>query len=180
MLEVHCVDRYTLTFWCARNVGHSGTAIASWKDLAVIAINGTRSRNRSLVHFTVGDVRSSLPYGSWVFMHGPEKKSVLQRLSAVAELNDGIKDVQQTTYIDNNGFDRTVEFEMIATWRTWALATSTWPRFASGLPTQLWRSPDCGGQQERSLTPCSVHLAIWPSSMPCAVLRRLNEANIAK
>ena len=47
------------------------------KDLVVIAIDGTRSHNRSFVHFSVGDVRSSLPYGSWVFMHGPEKKSVL-------------------------------------------------------------------------------------------------------
>ena len=63
----------------------------------VIAIDGTRSYNRSFVHFSVGDVRSSLPYGSSVFMHGPEKKSVLQRLSAVAELNDEIKGIEQTT-----------------------------------------------------------------------------------
>ena len=63
----------------------------------VIAIEGTRSHNRSIMHFTVGDVRSSLPYGSWVFMHGPQKKSVLQRLSVVAELNDEIKYAQQRT-----------------------------------------------------------------------------------
>ena len=72
------------------------------------------SHNRSFLHFSVGDVRSSLPYGSWVFMHGPEKKSVLQRLSAVVELNDEIKDVQQTTYIDSNGFECSVEFQTIA------------------------------------------------------------------
>ena len=54
------------------------------KILVVIAIDGTRSHNRSFVHFSVGDVRSSLAYGSWVLMHGPEKKSVLHRLSAVA------------------------------------------------------------------------------------------------
>ena len=84
--------------------------------LVVIAIDGTRSHNRSFLHFSVGDVRSSLPYGSWVFVHGPEKKSVLQRLSAVAELNDEIKDVQQTTYIDSiyNGFECSVGFEIIA------------------------------------------------------------------
>ena len=84
------------------------------KRLVVIAIDGTRSHNRSFVHFSAGDVRSSLRYGSWVFMHGPEKKSVPQRLSAVAELNDEIKDVQQTTYIDNNGFECSVGFEIIA------------------------------------------------------------------
>ena len=67
--------------------------------------------------FCVGDVRSSLPYGSWVFMHGPEKKSALQRLSAVAELNDEIKDVQQTTYIDSNGFECSVEFGILADWK---------------------------------------------------------------
>ena len=71
--------------------------------LVVIAIDGTRSHNWSFVHFSVGDVRSSLPYGSWVFMQRPEKKSVLQPLSTVAELNDEIKDVQQTTYINSNG-----------------------------------------------------------------------------
>ena len=84
------------------------------KVLVVIAIDGTRSHNRSFLHFSVGDVRSSLPYGSWVFVHGPEKKSVLQRLSAVAELNDEIKDVQQTTHIDSNGFECSNEFEIIA------------------------------------------------------------------
>ena len=84
----------------------------------VIAIDGTRSHNRRFAHFSVGDVCSSLPYGSWVFMHGPEKSSVLQRVSAVAELNDEIKDVQQTTYIDSNGFECTVEFEMIADGRS--------------------------------------------------------------
>ena len=84
------------------------------KVLVVIALDGTRSHSRSFLHFSVGDVRSSLPYGSWVFVHGPEKKSVLQRLSAVAELNDETKDVQQTTYIDSNGFECSVEFEIIA------------------------------------------------------------------
>ena len=84
------------------------------KLLVVIAIDGTRSHNQSFVHFSVGDVRRSLPYGSWVFTHGPEKKSVLQRLSAVAELNDEINDVQQTTYIDRNGFECSVEFEIVA------------------------------------------------------------------
>ena len=69
----------------------------------MIAIDGTWSHNRSFVHFSVGDVRSSLPYGSWVFMHGLEKKSVLRRLSAVAGLNDEIKDAQQTMYIESNG-----------------------------------------------------------------------------
>ena len=52
--------------------------------LVVIAIDGTRSHNGSFVQFSVGDVRNSLPYGSWVFMHGPDKKSVLQQLSAVS------------------------------------------------------------------------------------------------
>ena len=80
----------------------------------VIAIDGTRSHNRKFVHFSVGDVRTSLPYGSWVFMHGPVKKSVLQRLKAVAELNDEIKDVQQTAYIDSNSFEFSVDFEIIA------------------------------------------------------------------
>ena len=92
-------------------MGHSGTTIASWKSLVVIAIDGTRSHNRSFVHFSVGDVRSSLPHGSCVFMHGPEKNSVVQRLSA---WNDEIKDVQQTTYIDNNGFECSVDIEIIA------------------------------------------------------------------
>ena len=36
------------------------------KVLVVIAIDGTRSHNRSFLHFSVGDVQSSLPYGSWV------------------------------------------------------------------------------------------------------------------
>ena len=84
------------------------------KVLVVIAIDGTRSHNQSFLHFSVGCVRSSLPYGSWVFVHAPEKKSVLQQFSAVAELNDEIKDVQQTTYIDSNGFECSVQFEIIA------------------------------------------------------------------
>ena len=84
------------------------------KFLVVIAIDGTRSHNRSFLHFSVGDVPSSLAYGSWVFVHGPEKKSVLQRLRAVAKLNDEIKEVQQTTCIDSNGFECSVEVEIIA------------------------------------------------------------------
>ena len=76
----------------------------------VIAIDGTRSHNRSFVHFSVGDARSSLPYCCWVFMHGPEKMSVVQRLSALAELNEEIKDVQQTTYIDSMALSVALSF----------------------------------------------------------------------
>ena len=109
--EVHAVrfPFVTQVMWATR-----APQLHRGKVLVVIAIDGTRSHNRSFLHFSVGDVRSSLPYGSWVFVHGPEKKSVLQRLSAVAELNDEIKDVQQTTYIDSNGFECSVEFEIIA------------------------------------------------------------------
>ena len=47
------------------------------KVLMVIAIDGTPSHNRSFLHFSVGDVRSSLSYGSWVFVHGPGEKECL-------------------------------------------------------------------------------------------------------
>ena len=70
----------TLVMWATRAPqSHCGNV------LPLIAMDGTRSHNSSFVHFSVGDVRSSLPYGSWVFMHGPAKKSFLQRLSAVTE-----------------------------------------------------------------------------------------------
>ena len=109
VVHAMCFPFVTRVMWATRAPqSHRG------KVLVVIAIDGTRRHNRTFVHFNVGDVRSSLPYVSWLFIHGPEKESVLQQLSAVAELNDEIKDVQQTTYIDNNSFECSVEFEIIA------------------------------------------------------------------
>ena len=92
VVHVVCFPFVTQVMWATRAPqSHRGPI------LVVIAIDGTGSHNRIFVHFSGGDVRTSSPYGSWVFVHGPEKKSVLQRLSAVAELNDEIKAVQQTT-----------------------------------------------------------------------------------
>mmetsp|Transcript_74391 Transcript_74391/g.123967 ORF Transcript_74391/g.123967 Transcript_74391/m.123967 type:complete len:140 (+) Transcript_74391:249-668(+) len=84
------------------------------KIVVVIAIDGTHIHNRSFVHFSVGGVPSSLPYGSCVFVHGPGKRGGLRRLSSVGDLNKEIREVQASTHVDNPGFDCGMDFVMIA------------------------------------------------------------------
>ena len=73
-----------------------------------ISFDGTKLWQASFVHFAVGDLGSHMPSGSWILLHGSEKKAIITKLAEVYDLNADLIEVAQQQIPDKGGYLRKV------------------------------------------------------------------------
>ena len=141
-----------------------------------LCVDGTNIWNAAYQHFTIGDLGGELPLGSWVLVHGPEKKSVLRAMAVAEDLDGEVLELQRHTgFTGKEGFPTRVQVFLVADGKAQVLLGGCGGWTSKGKTVVCWL---CGGNRATCLENfgkgVSVLLTVWgwlgvslPSIPPC-------------